>query len=127
MADYASNGASAAAKNGEAPVFIPPTDIFETKDAVITLLDVPGADPDSLSVTLEKRGLTVSAQAKSQVPSGYAPVMLEYREGSYERAFVLPDPVDGDRIAALFKDGVLRLTLPKAGPSEAKKIPVKSA
>ena len=46
----------------------------------------------------------------------------EYREGNYERVFTLSDQVDGDRIDAVFKDGVLRLTLPKATPSPAKKI-----
>jgi HSP20 family protein len=131
MNDYAANGGSGngspGTRNGEAPSVLPPTDIFETDDAVIMLLDMPGADPDSLNVTLEKRGLMVTAQVKSSVPAGYAPVQHEYRDGNYERAFMLPDPVDGDRIEALFKDGVLRLTLPKAGPAQAKKIPVKSA
>ena len=51
----------------------------------------------------------------------------EYRDGSYERVFTLSDQVDGDRIDAVFKDGVLRLTLPKATPSPAKKIAVKAA
>jgi HSP20 family protein len=133
MSDYATNGGSVnggtslGTTNGEAPTVVPPTDIFETNDAVIMLLDMPGADPDSLNVTLEKRGLMVTAQAKSSVPAGYASVQQEYRDGNYERAFMLPDPVDGDRIEALFKDGVLRLTLPKAGPAQVKKITVKSA
>jgi HSP20 family protein len=127
MNDYATNGgAGPVATNGEAPSLLPPTDVFETKDAVIMLLDMPGADPDSLNVTLEKRGLMVTALAKSPAPAGYTPVQLEYRDGSYERAFSLPEPVDGDRIEALFKDGVLRLTMPKTGPAQAKKIPVKS-
>jgi HSP20 family protein len=54
-------------------------------------------------------------------------VHAEYRDGNYERVFTLSDQIDGDRIDALFKDGVLRLTLPKAASSPAKKITVKAA
>ncbi|MEA2782886.1 MAG: hypothetical protein QOK29_4430, partial [Rhodospirillaceae bacterium] len=54
----------------EAPTLLPPTDIYETKDAVVMLLDVPGADPDSLEVTLEKRELTISARSMISAPQG---------------------------------------------------------
>ena len=111
----------------EAPTFVPPTDIVETKDALIMMLDMPGADPDSLNVTLDKRMLTVSARSTPSARQGYALVHAYYRDGSYERMFTLSDQVDGDRIDAVFKDGVLRLTLPKATPSPAKKIAVKAA
>jgi HSP20 family molecular chaperone IbpA len=91
------------------------------------LLDVPGADPASLDVTLDKRMLRVWARSTSTPPQGYALVHAEYRDGNYERTFTLSDQVDGERIDAVFKDGVLRLTLPKATPSPAKKIEVKAA
>jgi HSP20 family molecular chaperone IbpA len=51
----------------------------------------------------------------------------EYRDGNYERSFVISEPVDTAKIEAVFKDGVLRLTLPKATPAPATKIPVKAA
>jgi HSP20 family molecular chaperone IbpA len=111
----------------DAPTFMPPTDVFETKDGFVMLLDMPGTDPDSLNVTLEKRMLTLSARAKPMTPQGYTPVHAEYRDGNYERVFMLSEDVDGDRIDAMFKDGVLRLNLPKTTPSPAKKITVKAA
>ncbi len=111
----------------DAPTFVPPTDIFEAKDGIVMLLDMPGTDPDSLNVTLEKRMLTLSARAKPTTPQGYTPVHAEYRDGNYERVFMLSEDVDGDRIDAMFKDGVLRLNLPKTTPSPAKKITVKAA
>jgi HSP20 family protein len=112
--------------NGAASL-VPPTDIFETTDAIIMLLDVPGADPDSLNVTLDKRALTISAHASVSGPQGYTPIHAEYRSGNYERTFTLSDGIDGDRIEAVFKDGVLRLELPKTSPEPAKKITVKAA
>jgi HSP20 family protein len=111
----------------DAPSLVPPTDVVETRDALMMLLDVPGADPDSLDVTLDKRTLRVWARSTSTAPQGYALVHAEYRDGNYERAFTLSEQVDSERVDAVFKDGVLRLTLAKAGPSPAKKIEVKAA
>ena len=110
----------------DAPTFVPPADIIETKDAIIMLVEMPGADPASLSVTVEKNVLTVSARSTPFSPQGYTLAYAEYRDGNYERAFSLPQAVDIDRAEATFKDGVLRLMLPKVSPSPAKKITVKS-
>lgn len=127
MAQQMTSMSPAAHTNGEGPTFVPPTDIFETKDAIIMHLDVPGADPESLDVTLEKRDLSISARSTGSAPEGYAAIHAEFRDGNYERAFTLSDQIDSERIDAVFKDGVLRLTLPKITPSPAKKITVKSA
>jgi HSP20 family protein len=122
------SAASARAETvSELPTFVPPTDIFESKDAVIMLLEMPGADPATLNVTLDKRTLTVSARSKPSAPQGYTLVHAEYRDGNYERVFTLSDQVDDEHIEAVLKDGVLRLKLPKAAPSPAKKIEVRSA
>jgi HSP20 family protein len=111
----------------EAPTFLPQTDIYETKDAIVMFLDMPGADPDSLDVTVERHDLSIAAQVTPALPEGYAPVYAEYRDGNYERAFTLSDQVDSEHIEAVFKDGVLQLKLPKITESPAKKIAVKSA
>jgi HSP20 family molecular chaperone IbpA len=109
------------------PTFIPRADIFETKDAIVMLLDVPGADPESLDVTLDKRDLTISAKTTQPSPQGATPVHVEFEAGKYERAFTLSDEIDGEHIDAAFKDGVLRLNLPRISPPPAKKITVKPA
>ena len=128
MTDHQTAAAAAPAEavNG-GPTFIPLADILETQDAVIMLLDMPGADPDSLNVTLERLVLAISARSKSTVPQGYTLLRAEYRDGNYERSFKLAEAVDGDRIEAVLKDGVLRLRLPKAAPSPVRKIDVKAA
>lgn len=122
------NGSSSSpAASSLGPTFTPPADIIEKGDAVIMLLDLPGADPATLDVTLDKRVLTISAQTKLQIPEGYTPAYTEFRDGSYERRFVFSDLMDGDRIEATLKDGVLRLTVPKAADTGAKKIAVNAA
>ena len=126
----ADSGNTTAPTNGAVsrlPTFVPPTDIIETNDALLMYLDMPGADPETLDVTLENRELTVSAKSSPFEPDGYSMVHGEYRDGNYERYFlIMSDQVDEDRVEAEFKDGVLTLTLPKSATSPAKKIPVKA-
>jgi len=127
MNQTASNGPSASTESASAgPIFTPPADILEKGDTVVLLLDVPGADPASLDVTLDKHVLTIEARVTVAAPEGYAPEHIEFQNGTYERRFVFSERMDGDHIDATLKDGVLRLTVPKAPDTAAKKISVKA-
>ena len=127
MNQITSNGPSAVTElTSTAPIFTPPADILEKGDTVVMLLDVPGADPASLDVTLDKRILTITARVTSDAPQGYAAAHIEFRDGTYERRFVFSEQMDGEHIDATLKDGVLRLTVPKAADTAAKKISVKA-
>lgn len=106
------------------PVFTPAADIFETADAIVAVLEMPGADPNSLKITLDKRVLTVSGQSKWTPPNGYTLYHAEFRQGDYERSFTLSETIDDDAIQAQFKDGLLKLTLPKSKPEPAKTIKI---
>ena len=124
----ASNGSSASPERlRPGATFTPPADILEKGDTAIVYLDVPGADASGLDVMLERRILTISARVTSPVPEGYAPAYIEFRDGVYERRFAFSDQMDGARIDATLKDGVLRLTIPKSPDAGAKKIAVKAA
>lgn len=130
MTDASENGAKTGADNGPeatrtGPIFVPPTDIIETNEAFLMLLDMPGADSDTLDVTLDQRVLSISARSTSTEPKGYAPIYTEYRDGAYERKFVVSDQIDDENVDAVLKDGVLRITLSKSSPSPAKRISVK--
>lgn len=127
MTSQETNGHAAPESTRTDPVFIPPTDIIETTEGVQMVLDMPGADPDSLDVTLDNRVLRISARSASSAPEGYSLLHAEYRDGNYERSFKISEPIDTAKIEAVFKDGVLRLNLPKAAPSPAAKISVKAA
>jgi HSP20 family protein len=108
-------------------VFIPRVDICETKDAIVLLADMPGVDEKSIDITLEKSVLTLLGRVEPDTYEGYRAAYVEYDAGDYERAFTLSDEIDRDRIDASVKNGVLRLTLPKAAPVKLRKINVKSA
>ncbi len=111
-------------RSSETETLVPPADIFENNNEVLLVLDMPGADPQSLDVTLDKRVLSVSARSTPWMPEGYTLISAEYSEGNYQRSFILPEQADSDNIKASFKDGVLRLNVRKAAPPPAKKIAV---
>ncbi|MCW5700520.1 MAG: Hsp20/alpha crystallin family protein [Rhodospirillales bacterium] len=122
----AASGETGAESTRNVPVFRPAADIYETKDALVLVLEMPNVDPGDIDVTLDKRVLTVLGRGKSIVPEGYALSQAEYRDGDYERSFTLPEAIDADGIAATVKDGVLSLNLPKSKPAPAKTISVKT-
>ena len=109
------------------PTFIPRSDIYETEDNVVVTLDMPGANRDSIDVTLEKNILTINANSTYGSPEGYELAFAEFQSGDYERSFRVTDQINRDDIVALYKDGVLKLTLPKAEVANPKKISVKAA
>ena len=94
MTDLSNCCRSAPASVSQAPTFVPPTDIFGDKDAIIMLLEMLGADPESLNVTLDKGVLSRFGSLDTVFPLGYTLAYAEYRDGNYERSFTLPQQVD---------------------------------
>lgn len=108
-------------------VFIPNVDIYEEGETVYLLADMPGVDEESIDITLEKNVLTINGYVDDEQMEGYGLAYGEYRVGDYERTFALSDEVDRNKIEASVRDGVLKLTLPKAEEAKARKITVRSA
>jgi HSP20 family protein len=104
----------------------PPTDIYETADAIILVADMPGVGADGVSVELEGSTLTISGAPAHWVRDAGDAVRHEYRPGGFERAFTLSDTIERKGIGASIKDGVLTLVLPKAAPAKARQIQVEA-
>jgi HSP20 family molecular chaperone IbpA len=109
----------------ECRCFIPRTDIYEVEDEIILALDMPGINENAFEITLEKNILNVKGYAQIEDPDEYTLTLSEYEMGDYERSFRVSDEIAKDKIEAVYKDGVLRLTLPKAEQAKARKIAVK--
>lgn len=108
-----------------APVMRPPTDIYETDTALVLLMEMPGVAVEAANVTVENQELTVSASAQPTTPTGYTQTHEEFADVHYERAFTLSDAVDSEHIQAAMKDGVLKLTLPKASAAVPRRIKIR--
>lgn len=106
-------------------VFIPQADIYESKDSITVLADMPGVDQNSIDITIEKNVLTITASVRPAEQKGYSLSYSEFQMGDYRRTFTLSNEIDRDNIEAVVKNGVLKLTLPKSKESLPKKIVVK--
>lgn len=111
-------------KTCERPVFIVNTDIYETKTEWVILADMPGVDEKSLDLAVEKNVLTIKGTVEAPKAEGYQLIYSEFNYGDYERRFSLPEEIDTEKIEAVMKNGVLRLTIPKL-EKQPKKITVK--
>lgn len=106
--------------------FVPRADIYETDEAITVVADMPGADENSVDITLENNVLTINSYVEPQQPEGHSLAYAEYQVGDYQRAFTLSDQIDRDGIEAVVKDGVLRLYLPKITEAKKRKIAIKA-
>jgi HSP20 family protein len=107
-------------------VYMPRTDIYETKDELVLVMDVPGADESSVDITLEKNVLTVNAYPAYPQFEKHTLAYAEYGVGDYQRSFALSDEIDRSSIEAKVKDGVLTLHLPKVAEIKPQKISIKA-
>lgn len=109
-------------------VFLPAVNIYETKDHVVLMADMPGVDEKSVDITLENDVLTIQGRSGVEAPQGLEPAYAEYSAGDYRRSFSLAaERIARDGIEASVKNGVLKVTLPKAEAAKPKKIAVKAA
>ncbi|QDT47109.1 Spore protein SP21 [Symmachiella dynata] len=108
-------------------VLNPRVDISETNEALILTVDLPGVAEEDVDITLHKQVLTIEAKKTECRHEGVNPYYVEHSAGLYQRRFKLTEEVDRDGIDATLKDGVLRLTLPKAQAEVAQKIKVMTA
>ena len=102
--------------------YVPPTDVWETEDALAVAMEVPGVARDAVTIELKEDVLRGEARVDPAKYEGLEPVYTEYGVGHWSRAFALPDKVDRERIEARLEDGVLTLTLPKAAEARPRRI-----
>jgi HSP20 family protein len=104
--------------------YVPPTDVYETEDALTVVLELPGVTRESVSIELKEDVLRVEARIDFAKYEGLEPVYTEYNVGHYTRSFALSEAVDRERIGAQLEDGVLTLTLPKVAAARPRRIPL---
>ena len=102
--------------------YVPPTDVYETADALIVVLELPGVTRESVSIELKEDVLRVEAKIDFAKYEGLEPVYTEYNIGHYTRSFALSDAVDRERVGAQLADGVLTLSLPKVAAARPRRI-----
>ena len=101
-----------------------PVDAYRRGDEFKVLLDVPGADPGSIDLTVEKDVLTVRA-TRTWVPAeGDQIQMTERAQGDFSRHLFLGESLDREHITAAYENGVLAVTIPVAEEAKPRKVEI---
>ena len=104
--------------------YIPSTDIYETDDALMVVMEVPGVDRKNVDVKLENDELHVEARIDFSNYEGMEPLYTEYSIGHFARTFALSHMIDQQTIGASLGDGVLTLTLKKIQQAKPRRIDI---
>ena len=102
----------------------PATDIAETDKEYVVTMEVPGLDMKKTDISYREGVLTVKGEKHKESQEGECCHCSERYSGSFNRSFNISGHVDRDKIDATYKDGILRLSLPKSAESVRKRIEI---
>ncbi len=103
-----------------------PMDAYRHEDQFTVQFDLPGVDPASIDLTVEKNVLTVSAERSWPRHEGDEIVVAERPQGRFSRQLFLGEGLDADRVDARYDHGVLTVTIPVAEQAKPRKVAVTS-
>jgi HSP20 family protein len=112
----------------EAGEWLPSLDVAETKNEIVVKAEVPGLEPKDIDISLSDGLLTIKGEKKQEreeKEENYHLVERSY--GSFTRSIRLPKEVQSDKINASYKNGVLKVVLPKSEEAKKKEVKIKVA
>jgi HSP20 family protein len=110
--------------NGEPRYVRPDFDVFRADDNFIAEVYLPGVTKENVNVSVEEDVLEVTGHREQQVPEGWRPVRRELPQADFRLRLTLHRDIDREKIHAELKDGVLRLTLPRAESVKPRQIQI---
>jgi HSP20 family protein len=106
--------------------WLPSLDVAETKNEIVVKAEVAGMDPKDIDISLSDGVLTIKGEKKQEKEEKEADYHLTERSyGSFTRLVQLPKEVQSDKISASYKNGILKITLPKSEEAKKKEIKIK--
>jgi HSP20 family protein len=103
---------------------VPSVDVLEDESGITLFADLPGVPQDRLTVRVDGDGLSIEGEVALETPEGMTPAYVEVQTPRYRRAFTLSRELDTAKSDAAFKDGVLKLRIPKAEHAKPRRIQV---
>jgi HSP20 family protein len=108
--------------------WIPTVDMSENENEIVVHAEIPGMNAKEIDIFLNGRVLTMKGDRKQEQEEKEKKYhRIERRYGSFSRSFELPADVDGNKVKAAYKDGVLTLNLPKTKEQSVKRIEIKTS
>lgn len=101
---------------------LPPVDVIEDAAGITLYADLPGVPKEKLSLQVEAGTLTIEGELGLDLPEGMEATHAEMSLPRFRRVFTLSKDLDGPKVGAEFKHGVLKLSIPKAEHAQPRKI-----
>lgn len=112
-------------ETGNGIAFVPPAEMEETPDAIHLKLEVPGIDAKDLDVQVSAESVSITGERKSETKTEEKGMTrTEFRYGKFQRVIPLPARIQNNNVNAEYKDGILKLTLPKSEEEKNKVVKV---
>jgi HSP20 family protein len=106
----------------------PAINVWTNEDGAVVTAEMPGVNPENIDISVVGDSLTLSGERNPEsLEEGDKYHRRERGYGKFNRTFQLPFKVEADNVDALFENGILHLSLPRAEADKPKKITVKSA
>jgi HSP20 family protein len=107
----------------------PPVNLYETGEDFVLMAELPGVRREDLDLTIEANRITLRGERQIVYPEeeGTSVHRRERQTGIFRRTFEFPVPVDSDKAEALYRDGILRVRLPKAASHRPRQITVQAS
>jgi len=103
----------------------PLTNIYENQNEYMIVSKLPGVKKENLSITFKDNAIKISGKREGEKNDKISYHLKERREGEFERNFLLQEKVDGDKIEAELKNGILLIKIPKSPETKPKTIAIK--
>ncbi len=100
-----------------AHVWRPPTDLYETEDKYVARVEIPGMGESEFTVSIDENILVISG-VRPDVGEHRAYHQMEIRYGEFSAELEIPGPIVADQVKADYQDGFLRVSMPKARPTQ---------
>ena len=108
----------------DAPGWTPPVDLYETADVFVLTAELPGLTRNEIEIHAEDSRVVIRGARAGGQYSCEQYHRVERGHGRFSRAFMLPEPIDVEGVTADLKEGLLTLTMPKAGGRGGRRVDV---
>ncbi len=103
----------------------PPLDVSETGDDIVVKAEIPGIEPNDIDISLTGDTLTVKGEKKPEKEKEEDYHIMERNYGTFTRSVRMPGEVQSDKITATYKDGILKIVLPKSEKAKKKEVKIR--
>jgi HSP20 family protein len=112
---------------GGSSQMVPPMDVYRRGDEFVVELDIPGVDPSSIDITVERNMLTAAGELHPRHDDADELLVCERPHARFRRQVYLGESLDTENIRASYENGVLRVTIPVSREQQSRRITVQGS